>query len=223
MSPNCVSFWTVTPICSTTFASTPGWDCYATSGWPTEPANYPAACCPTRPTAGSCSATASGSQKTWRASSRASQRSMRCTSTRSVPNRRHATSQPLSEPRAARRRTATEHRALAEARHGSTAAACECPGDPAPGLARRAVRTRALAFAWERAAGSTRAAPFALKQQRGLCRLRPLAALRADAPSSAWPCPDEHLWLLFARHHRDGFALQVNVRLAADVDCDAVD
>ena len=63
--------------------------------------------------------------KNWRASSRASQRSMRCTSTRSAPNRRHATSQPLSEPRAARRRTATEHRALAEARHGGTAAACE--------------------------------------------------------------------------------------------------
>src|SRR3954464_6829047 len=122
-------------VCSTTFASTPGSDCCATSGWPTEPANYPAACCPTRPTAGSCSATASGSRKNWRASSRASKRSMRCTSTRSAPNRRHATSQPLSEPSAARRRTATEHRALAEARHGGTAAACECPGDPAPGLA----------------------------------------------------------------------------------------
>src|SRR5436190_5224990 len=60
---------------------------------------------------------------------------MRCTSIRSAPNRRHATSQPLSEPRAARRRTGTEHRALAEARHGGTAAACECPGDPAPGRA----------------------------------------------------------------------------------------
>src|SRR3954462_2226047 len=28
---------------------------------------------------------------------------------------------------------------------------------------------------------------------------------------------------LFARHHRDGFALQVDVRFAADVDRDAVD
>src|SRR4051812_47330031 len=111
MSPPWPRFWSAPPICSTTFASTPGSDCYATSGWPTEPANYPAACCPTRPTAGSCSATASGSRKNWRASSRASQRSMRCTSTRSAPNRRHATSQPLSEPRAARRRTATEQRA----------------------------------------------------------------------------------------------------------------
>src|SRR4051794_18812667 len=58
---------------------------------------------------------------------------MRCTSTRSAPNRRHATSQPLSEPSAARRHTATEHRALAEARHGGTAAARECPGGPAAG------------------------------------------------------------------------------------------
>src|SRR3982750_2130898 len=30
---------------------TPGSDCYATSGWLTEHADYPAACCPTRPTA----------------------------------------------------------------------------------------------------------------------------------------------------------------------------
>src|SRR4051794_15532470 len=59
---------------------------------------------------------------------------MRCISPRLAPNWRHATSQPLSEPRAARRRTATEHRALAEARHGGTAAACECTGGPSPGL-----------------------------------------------------------------------------------------
>src|SRR3954462_6111316 len=108
MSPPWPRSWTAPPVCSTTFASTPGSDCYATSGWPTEPANYPAACCPTRPTAASRSATASGSRKNWRARSRASQRSMRCTSTRSAPNRRRATSPARSDPRAARRRTATE-------------------------------------------------------------------------------------------------------------------
>src|SRR5205085_5835271 len=150
----------------------PGSDCCATSGWPTEPANYPAACCPTRPTAGSCSATASGSRKNWRASSRASQRSMRCTSTRSAPNRRHATSQPLSEPRAARPCTATEHRALTEARHGGTAAACECPGDPAPGLA-PFVRSR-----------SDCSARPAVADVRGQRRMQDLDWLKSERPDA---------------------------------------